>query len=406
MENNELLLNSESMDLNMSKTKSDESERNKRKSIRKKIILAILFFLVVVSIINMYSTCIYNGNSYFSNPIRNHISFLSVSVLAFIICANINYMTYNNSKFNGLLLLGTVGAFSLMLFGSKFLPKYIPVINGTTGWIRFGSFGLQPSEFLKLPFIIIIAHLLSKCEEKKRENFSIIFYVIPIFTIFAIFIHFQNDLGTLVHYLVILCFMLFFTRIDMKIIVFSICSVFAIFFGLLYYIYSKGEQNLDSYKLKRISVFMNGLLKNEYGDGIGYQIGQSILAFGNGGFLGKGYANGTQKYSYLPEIRTDFILATVGEEFGFVGIFVILILFLLLFNLAKNTAMDTNNYFGKYLAIGISGFVITQMIINLYVVIGILPVLGVPMPILSYGGTSIFTIFLSLGILTNMNFNN
>jgi cell division protein FtsW len=403
MENNELLLHSENIDLNVSKF---ESERNKRKKLRKKIILAILFFLVVISIINMYSTCIYNGTSYFSNPIKHHILFLGISVLAFLICANINYTLYNNGKFNGLLILGSIGAFLFMYLGAKFWSRYIPVINGTTGWIRFGPFGLQPSEFLKLPFIIIIAHFLSRYEVKKIKNWCIVLAVAPVFGVFAVFIYFQNDLGTMVHYLVILCFMLFFAKLDMKIILSTISVIICGSSGLLYHLYSRGEQNLDSYKIKRILTFMNGLLKNEYGDGIGYQIGQSILAFGNGGFMGKGYANGTQKYNFLPEIRTDFILATVGEEFGFVGIFVILVLFLLLFSLARNTAMDSNDYFGKYLAMGIGGFIITQMIINLYVVIGLLPVLGVPMPLLSYGGTSLFTIFLSLGILINMNFNN
>ena len=155
--------------------------------------------------------------------------------------------------------------------------------------------------------------------------------------------------------------------------------------------------------MRRITSFITGLLTNEYDNAIGYQVGQSLIAFGSGGIIGKNFGNGVQKYKYLPEVSTDFILASYGEELGFLGMFILIVLFLVIFNIIKSIAMDTKDYFGKYLAMGIGGYIITQVLINIYVALGMLPVFGIPMPIFSYGGSSLVTVFASLGIILNIN---
>ena len=191
----------------------------------------------------------------------------------------------------------------------------------------------------------------------------------------------------------------------MKYIVTVSTVVFTLIGGLFYYVNTLSELGDKSYKIKRVASFLDGLLKNEYDYGIGYQVGQSLIAFGSGGLIGKGYGNGVQKYKYLPEIETDFILASYGEELGFIGMLLLLTIFLLLFNITQRTAMETKDYFGKYLAMGIGGYIIIQMIINLSVALGILPVFGIPMPFFSSGGSSIVTVFSALGIIINMNKN-
>lgn len=140
-------------------------------------------------------------------------------------------------------------------------------------------------------------------------------------------INLQRDMGTSIHYMGIFVFMLFMSRISMKGIVWTSTFTFLGVGSLFYYVNSLTDLADKSYKIKRIASFLNGLLKNEYDYGIGYQVGQSLIAFGSGGLIGKGYGNGVQKYKYLPEIETDFILASYGEELGFIGMLLILIIF-------------------------------------------------------------------------------
>ena len=153
----------------------------------------------------------------------------------------------------------------------------------------------------------------------------------------------------------------------------------------------------------RIKSYIDGLFFGNYSDEYGYQVKQSVYAFGSGGFFGKGYANGVQKYSYLPEIHTDFIMATFGEEFGILGMFFVIGLFFTLYHLIITTGRESKNYFGKYLAIGMGAQIITQVIINIFVAVGLLPVFGLPMPFFSYGGSAMVTMGIALGIIHNIN---
>ncbi|MGF6907235.1 FtsW/RodA/SpoVE family cell cycle protein [Fusobacterium sp. PH5-44] len=376
-----------------------------RKKKRNRSILIILISLLVISIVNMFSTCLYYTSTAFNPTVRNHTFYLLFSFGIFCAFCVIDYRNYHKNSWSRFVLIGSLALLLFILIGAKVWPSVIPTINGSTGWIRLPAVSIQPSEMIKLPFIIIIAHLLSSCDEKKITNMGVVLTVFPILATFSVLIIMQNDLGTTIHYFVIFLFILFCSKIDMSKIVFVTTSAMAIGFSILVYVHTAGYEAMTSYKWKRIWAFLTGILNNEYDDNIGYQVGQSIMAFGNGGSIGQGFANGTQKYSYLPEIRTDFILATFGEEFGFAGMIVLIIGFCLLFSIIRSTAVECEDNFGKYLAIGIGGFIITQMLINMYVALGLVPVFGVPMPILSYGGTSLVTIFASMGIVVNMNSN-
>ncbi|MGL4568435.1 MAG: FtsW/RodA/SpoVE family cell cycle protein, partial [Fusobacteriaceae bacterium] len=168
-------------------------------------------------------------------------------------------------------------------------------------------------------------------------------------------------------------------------------------------VYLKFDTFVSGYKTGRIKSYVEGLLSNTYDQDKGYQVGQSLLGLGNGGIFGTGYGNGVQKYSYLPEIHTDFILASFGEEFGLIGILIVIVLFFGLFNRIKGTAVECEDYFGKYLSVGIAGYIFIQFLINISVAIGLLPVFGIPMPIMSFGGSSLLTVFMALGIVGNVN---
>ena len=380
-------------------------DKEKRKRARNRGIVLLLFFLVILSNLNMASASFYSIYFEGIKVIRNHFIYIILGIICFIITSKINYKLYNKNKISGILFLLSTIIFIIIIIGSKIpsLSRVIPHVNGAIGWIRFGSFSVQPSEMMKLPFIIIIAHIMEKCEEERYNDKKILFSLLPVIGIFMLLINLQKDLGTSIHYLGIFAFMLFMSRLNMKLIVGSVGAVLVSIGGLFYYVSNLTDLSNESYKIKRVGSFLNGLLKNEYDYGIGYQVGQSLIAFGSGGLVGKGYGNGVQKYSYLPEIKTDFILASYGEEFGFIGMLLLLTIFLLLFNIIQKTAVETKDYFGKYLAIGIGGYIIIQMVINLSVALGILPVFGIPMPFFSSGGSSLITVFSALGIIININ---
>ena len=380
-------------------------DKEKRKRARNRGIVVLLFFLVILSNLNMASASFYSIYFEGIKVIRNHFIYIILGIICFIITSKINYKLYNKNKISGILFLLSTIIFIIIIIGSKIpsLSRVIPHVNGAIGWIRFGSFSVQPSEMMKLPFIIIIAHIMEKCEEERYNDKKILFSLLPVMGIFMLLINLQKDLGTSIHYLGIFAFMLFMSRLNMKLIVGSVGAVLVSIGGLFYYVSNLTDLSNESYKIKRVGSFLNGLLKNEYDYGIGYQVGQSLIAFGSGGLVGKGYGNGVQKYSYLPEIKTDFILASYGEEFGFIGMLLLLTIFLLLFNIIQKTAVETKDYFGKYLAIGIGGYIIIQMVINLSVALGILPVFGIPMPFFSSGGSSLITVFSALGIIININ---
>lgn len=380
-------------------------DKEKRKRARNRGIVLLLFFLVILSNLNMASASFYSIYFEGIKVIRNHFIYIILGIICFIITSKINYKLYNKNKISGILFLLSTIIFIIIIIGSKIpsLSRVIPHVNGAIGWIRFGSFSVQPSEMMKLPFIIIIAHIMEKCEEERYNDKKILFSLLPVMGIFMLLINLQKDLGTSIHYLGIFAFMLFMSRLNMKLIVGSVGAVLVSIGGLFYYVSNLTDLSNESYKIKRVGSFLNGLLKNEYDYGIGYQVGQSLITFGSGGLVGKGYGNGVQKYSYLPEIKTDFILASYGEEFGFIGMLLLLTIFLLLFNIIQKTAVETKDYFGKYLAIGIGGYIIIQMVINLSVALGILPVFGIPMPFFSSGGSSLITVFSALGIIININ---
>ena len=193
--------------------------------------------------------------------------------------------------------------------------------------------------------------------------------------------------------------MIFLTDIPNKVlypIFFSLIVAIPISFPVLLKIFS-------GYKQHRIKVYLEGILHNNYDRVDNYQVYQSLIAFGTGGIFGKGIGNGVQKYNYIPEVETDFAISNLAEETGFVGMFIVLFLFFTLFVLIMNVAVKSKNSFYQYLVSGIAGYIITQVIINIGVAIGLIPVFGIPLPFISSGGSSILALSLSMGYVIYIN---
>lgn len=380
-------------------------ENNKRRKRRNLTFIVCIMLLIILAVVNMFSANFYmiysKGLKYF----KSYLVYIGISLACFVVGGFVNYKIYNRKRICSLIALISIAILAFVWIAAGTLPKVVPNIKGAYGWIKIGTFTLQPAEFLKLPFIILLAHLFERVEKEKYRNIKVVLYVILIPLIFGIFICAQGDLGTTLHYIAILLFMLFLAQIDMKIII-GVTTVGFIGAGAAFYwIYNFMDMTTAHFRYRRIISFITGLLTNEYDNAIGYQVWQSLIAFGSGGVIGKGYANGVQKYKYLPEVSTDFILASYGEELGLIGMVILMALLLTIFNLITKVAIEEKDYFGKYLVMGIGGYIITQVLINIYVALGMLPVFGIPMPIFSYGGSSLVTIFTSLGIILNVNNN-
>ena len=380
-------------------------ENNKRRKRRNLTFIVCIMLLIILAVVNMFSANFYmiysKGLKYF----KSYLVYIGISLGCFVVGGFVNYKIYNRKRICSLIALISIAILAFLWIAAGTLPKVVPNIKGAYGWIKIGTFTLQPAEFLKLPFIILLAHLFERVEKEKYRNIKVVLYVILIPLIFGIFICAQGDLGTTLHYIAILLFMLFLAQIDMKIII-GVTTVGFIGAGAAFYwIYNFMDMTTAHFRYRRIISFITGLLTNEYDNAIGYQVWQSLIAFGSGGVIGKGYANGVQKYKYLPEVSTDFILASYGEELGLIGMVILMALLLTIFSLITKVAIEEKDYFGKYLVMGIGGYIITQVLINIYVALGMLPVFGIPMPIFSYGGSSLVTIFTSLGIILNVNNN-
>ena len=305
----------------------------------------------------------------------------------------------------------TKPGFRLFVLGSSFVifliiafgpDSLFPTINGGKGWVHMGPISLQIPELFKVPFIILLANILARGKDDnkkipyKKNFFSVLFYTLIFFMLITFTLH---DMGTAIHYAMIASFIIFLSDIPNKVI-------FPAFFGLLFSIPGLLYLALhfsSGYKQHRVKTFIDGILHGNYTREDAYQIYQSLIAFGTGGILGKGLGNGVQKYNYIPEVETDFAIANFAEETGFVGMVIILFSFFSLFFLIMGVANNSKSYFSKYLVGGIAGYLITQVIINIGVAIGLIPVFGIPLPFISSGGSSLLAISIAMGLVIHVN---
>lgn len=384
----------------------------KKNKYRRALIWICLVIFIGISLLNIVSASFYSATYSYKGGsslkfFYRHLMWFGIAILTFIIANKIPYTFYKKKSTRQFALLASLFLLLTVLIGARVAPRLVPVINGAIGWIRIGPLTIQPAELLKIPYIMILAKLFENGEEKKYKNWGIIFNVIPIYILFASLIMMQGDLGTVIHYTLILSFMIFVSKLSGKFIFSMVGSLTLIMGSVIYYVHSFVEdvEGMD-YRVQRVKSYINGLIGCKYDNGIGYQVGQSLIAMGSGGIFGKGYANGVQKYSYLPEIHTDFILASLAEEWGFVAVVIIIILFYVIFSLSMAIAVESEDYFGRYLVVGMSSLVFSQLLINTFVVTGLMPVTGIPFPIFSYGGSSLITVFAALGIVLSVNKKN
>jgi rod shape determining protein RodA len=268
------------------------------------------------------------------------------------------------------------------------------VSMGAARWIRVGPFSLQPSEIMKLCLVLALARYFQKLdldeiEKTKNIIIPILLIVIPTGLVIE-----QPDLGTALILLSIGCSILFLTGIQMW--KFNLAGVLVLI-GIPFV----WKFLMHDYQRKRILTFIN---PESDPLGSGYNITQSKIAIGSGGFLGKGYLNGTQgQLDFLPEKQTDFIFTMLAEEFGFLGSFAIILICCYILYKGIKIALNSKTHYGRIIAIGVMTMFFLHMFINIAMVMGMIPVVGAPLPLVSYGGTITATILISFGFLLNVD---
>lgn len=373
--------------------------------IRGWVLIIATLGLAIFSLLNIASASFYTSMRIYKTEyffVKRQFLFLLVGIIPLFMGLGIDYKWYKKKRTIKLIVIIALLLFGVIAIGTAFgIDFLVPVRNGSRRWIDFKIVKLQPSELLKIAYIILIAKGLHACRQRNYKNMDIVYTISPIVLFFVLSVFFQRDLGTALHYIAISFIMIFFSDIELKHIFkfFVIIVVIGITYGS--YAYFIGDDS--SYRNRRIKSYVKGVIYNEYDNRDGYQIKQSLIAVGSGGFFGKGLGNGTQKYSYLPEIHTDFIMASIGEEWGFVGVSIMFLIYIIILQIGAVIARSSRDYFGKYLAIGITGYFFSQIIMNVYVVTGLMPVTGIPLPLMSYGGTSLWTSLFSIGVLYNIN---
>lgn len=281
---------------------------------------------------------------------------------------------------------------ALLLLMLVLIPHVGVMVNGARRWLRLGSFTLQPSEFAKLALVIFMAKLLS--EKDKYEIRSFFKGFLPALTALAIFlilVILEPDFGTAV-ILAGIVFVIWYIggMRPLHLASLAATSIPCLFVAIA----------IQPYRIKRLLGFFfpdKDLL------GINYQLNQSLIAVGSGGLFGQGLGRGLQKYQFLSEAHTDFIFAIIGEELGFIGATLVVLLFLLLVIQGIRVAIKAPDYFGGMLAAGIITMIGLSACINFMVVLGCLPTKGMTLPFISYGGSSLLVNMAAIGILLNIS---
>src|SRR3984893_9191747 len=282
----------------------------------------------------------------------------------------------------------------LMLIGTFFLDKS----HATHRWIKFGPVGIQPSELAKLAIILYLAWFLdlkrrnaAAMEFSKDDFLQTILPAVGPILLFVLLIVAQPDLGTSVDIVLIATAILFVAGLSWKWLVAAGAAALPVLSLLISHV---------SYRQARLMAFLN---PDSDPLGSGFQLLQSLIAVGSGGFTGVGLMEGKQKLFYLPEAHTDFIFAVICEELGFIGAIVVLGLFAAYGWRGLRAAFSAPDGFGRLLAVGITALVLSQALFNFAVVLGLVPTKGIPLPFVSYGGSSLLVMLVATGVLLNIS---
>ena len=351
-----------------------------------RVLFTTTLLLVCVSVVMVYSASAVVALERFDQPYlfltkQAMWSVLGLAVLA--IAMRIDYRTYRNDVFIWG-ALAVVGVLLLLVFFS-------PPVNGTRRWFNLGGLGIQPSELAKIAAVFFTALMLERRMHRIDElQYSLLPIAIVVGALFALIV-LEPDYGTALSLLLIVGLMVFAAGLNYRYLVGTALLAIP---GLYIVLISA------SYRKRRLLAFLDPWA-DPLGDG--FQVIQSMIAVGTGHVFGKGLMGGVQKLFYLPEPHTDFIYAVISEELGLIGATAVLICFCVIAWRGARIALRAEDTFGSFVALGLTGMIAVQALVNISVVLGLLPTKGIPLPLVSAGGSSLLINLLGMGVLLNIS---
>lgn len=347
-------------------------------------ILVIVLLLSIIGVVAIYSAG-YNSDVS-SDEYTKQIIWISVGIIAMLVTVLLHY---NLTATLGYPLYGLV----LVLL---ILVLFTPSVNGARSWFDLGFFTLQPSELMKIAYILVLAKVLEKMRDKDKnfinsfKGLAIVFlvFIVP-FALIAI----QPDFGTAAVFVAITAFMLYKAKLDYKYIIAVILILLVLIPVVYFFILNETQQ-------ERILVFFN---PERDPLGSGYNAIQSKLAVGSGKIFGTGILSGTQtQYGYLPVKSSDFIYSVISEEMGFIISSLVVVMYVVLLLRIVKIAKETEDFLGSAICMGAFGMLFFHFLENVGMTIGLMPITGIPLPFLSYGGSSTIVNFIVIGLVLSV----
>ncbi|PKM77437.1 MAG: rod shape-determining protein RodA [Firmicutes bacterium HGW-Firmicutes-15] len=367
----------------------------KRLKLLDKYFLLVLALIMVFGLVTLSSASsgITSDSNYY---LKKQAIFLVVGIVIAIFILRFDY-TQLEKYSTYLYILSLLILVVVLVFGKE--------VRGTTGWIGFGSLPpMQPAEFTKILLIVAFADFL----QRRKGELNTLAQIFPCILYMGapfILIMMQPDLGTALVYIAITVIMMFVAGANPRLLL-QILVGGSLFIALLLFLHFKFNMwlPLDDYQFNRLKVVIDPYQDGQGGRGAGWNTIQSLIAIGSGGWQGKGLFNGTQvQLNFLPERHTDFIYAVIGEELGFLGAALVILLFGILLVRAVVISFNARELYGTLVVTGITAMWLFHIFENIGMSIGVMPITGIPLPFISYGGSSMLTNMIGVGLILSVN---
>jgi cell division protein FtsW len=346
------------------------------------IVTLVLVFVGLVMVFSASAVMAkerYGSGYYF---LLKQLGWAVAGLIAMIVGTRVDFRRFKHPA----VVFSVLGVTTLLLISVFFLDRS----HNTHRWIHLGGFSLQPSELAKPALILFMAYFLeSRIKSMDDLRNTLLPAIIPTL-VFVGLIVFQPDLGTALACCAITVCVLFVAGLEMKYLGYAFLASMLPLYFLIFHV---------AYRRDRILAFINPFSDPQ---GKGFHMIQSLIAVSTGGITGLGLMEGKQKLFYLPEPHTDFIFAVTAEELGLLGSIIIVTLFAIFLWRGIRTALRTQDMFGQFLVVGITAMVVVQAFVNISVVLGMMPTKGIPLPFVSYGGSSLFVTLACVGVLLNV----
>ncbi len=366
--------------------KYQEEERTPFRLITDRWVSSVTLALVIFGVLMVYSASAMLAAEKFDNQAHflvRQAAWAGLGLIVMIIVLNIDYHVYRNAW----IVYSLLG----LCFASLIAVFFVPAFNNAHRWLHWRSISFQPSEFAKLGLLLFIAYWLSRRVPDEVERYWRSFFPPAAVTALMMgLIAIEPDLGMALSVAFVMFILMFAAGIPLRHMATLLIGAVPALYYLLFRV---------SWRLERMLVFLDPWKDSQ---GRGFQSIQSMIALGSGGLWGAGFARGRQKLFYLPEPHTDFIFAEVGEELGLIGVLAIVVLFGFFFGRGIRIALRAPDSFGTLLAMGVASTIVLQALFNMSVTVGLLPVKGMPLPLVSYGGSSMLLTLTEIGILLNI----